>query len=84
MNLLEKRILTLVCLCLPAFIGTAQNRILAPSVNPEEDSLAVVRARAGTRNKAAAARVNKVRLSDIMLLLVEAKIRILSQKSALI
>lgn len=45
MNLL-KRILTFVCLCLPAVIGTAQNRIIAPSVNPEEDSLAVARVRA--------------------------------------
>ena len=45
MNLL-KRILTLVCVCFPAVIGTAQNRILAPSVNPEEDSLAVARVRA--------------------------------------
>jgi NTE family protein len=42
-----KRILLLTCTGLFATVlGTAQNRILAPSVNPVEDSLAVVRVRA--------------------------------------
>ena len=45
MNLL-KRTLLLVCAFLPSVLGMAQYRILAPSVNPEEDSLAVVRVRA--------------------------------------
>ena len=44
MNLL-KSALILVCISLSA-VGAAQNRILAPSVNPVEDSLAVVRVRA--------------------------------------
>ena len=44
MNLL-KSALILVCISLSA-VGSAQNRIIAPSVNPEEDSLAVVRVRA--------------------------------------
>ena len=44
MNLL-KSALILVCISLSA-VGAAQNRIIAPSVNPEEDSLAVVRVRA--------------------------------------
>ena len=42
-----KRILLLTCTGLFATVlGTAQNRILAPSVNPVEDSLAVARVRA--------------------------------------
>ena len=45
MNLL-KRILLVVCACLPSVLGMAQYRIIAPSVNPEEDSLAVMRVRA--------------------------------------
>ena len=44
MNLL-KSALILVCISLSA-VGAAQNRIIAPSVNPVEDSLAVVRVRA--------------------------------------
>ena len=44
MNLL-KSALILVCISLSA-AGAAQNRIIAPSVNPVEDSLAVVRVRA--------------------------------------
>ena len=44
---LLKRILLLTCACLSATVlGTAQDRILAPSVNPVEDSLAVARVRA--------------------------------------
>ena len=46
MNLF-KRIFILSCACLSsAVLGTAQNRIIAPSVNPVEDSLAVARVRA--------------------------------------
>ena len=43
---LPKRILILICTFLSVIPGTAQNRFLAPSVNPVEDSLAVVRVRA--------------------------------------
>ena len=40
-----KSTLLLICACLPTVL-TAQNRIIAPSVNPTEDSLAVARVRA--------------------------------------
>ena len=43
---LPKRILILICTFLSVIPGIAQNRFLAPSVNPVEDSLAVVRVRA--------------------------------------
>ena len=35
-----------ICICLSTVLGTAQNTFIAPSVNPTEDSLAVVRIRA--------------------------------------
>ncbi|MBR4167617.1 MAG: patatin-like phospholipase family protein [Bacteroidales bacterium] len=35
-----------ICICLSTVFGTAQNTFIAPSVNPTEDSLAVVRIRA--------------------------------------
>ena len=41
-----KRLLLFVCACLFTVLGTAQNRIIAPSVDPVEDSLAVIRVRA--------------------------------------
>ena len=41
-----KRVLLLVCACLFSILGMAQYRFIAPSVNPEEDSLAIVRVRA--------------------------------------
>ena len=40
-----KKILLFICACLPTVLA-AQNRIIAPSVNPSEDSLAVARVRA--------------------------------------
>ena len=40
-----KSILLSICVCLPTVLA-AQHRIIAPSVNPTEDSLAVVRVRA--------------------------------------
>jgi NTE family protein len=40
-----KSTLLLICACIPTVLA-AQNRIIAPSVNPEEDSLAVARVRA--------------------------------------
>ena len=40
-----KKTLLLICACLPTILA-AQNRIIAPSVNPAEDSLAVARVRA--------------------------------------
>ena len=40
-----KRTLLLICICLPTVLA-AQNKFLAPSVNPTEDSLAVARVRA--------------------------------------
>ena len=43
---LYKRTLLLICASLSAVVGSAQYRIIAPSVNPEEDSLAVARVRA--------------------------------------
>ncbi len=45
MNLLKIALLP-ICISLSTLIGTAQNRIIAPSVNPTEDSLAVARVRA--------------------------------------
>ena len=45
MNLLKCALLP-VCISLSAALATAQDRIIAPSVNPEEDSLAVARVRA--------------------------------------
>jgi NTE family protein len=45
MNLLKIALLP-ICISLSTIIGTAQNRIIAPSVNPTEDSLAVARVRA--------------------------------------
>ena len=41
-----RKALLLACACLSSVIGMAQTRFLAPSVNPEEDSLAIVRVRA--------------------------------------
>ncbi len=43
---LLKSALLLVCMSLSAVVGTAQTRFLAPSVDPEGDSLAIVRVRA--------------------------------------
>ena len=40
-----KSILLFICACLPTVLA-AQNGIIAPSVNPTEDSLAVARVRA--------------------------------------
>ena len=45
MNLLKIALLP-ICISLSTLIGTAQNRIIATSVNPTEDSLAVARVRA--------------------------------------
>ena len=46
MKKLLKSVLLLVCASLSAVVGTAQTRFLAPSVDPEGDSLAIVRVRA--------------------------------------
>ena len=43
---LPKRILVLIFAFLPAVLGTAQTHFIAPSVNPVEDSLAIIRVRA--------------------------------------
>ena len=46
MKKLLKSVLLLVCASLSTVVGTAQTRFLAPSVDPEGDSLAIVRVRA--------------------------------------
>ena len=46
MNLIRKTILLFAFTCIPAFLVSAQHQIIAPSVNPHEDSLAVARVRA--------------------------------------